>query len=314
MNDEATAPAEATPREALDLMAAIRWRTPYLNTALRRIGHYVVDNPQEVKSISIKDLAGRCNVSESTVTRFVKALGMPSFQLMKIRIAEQLSFSGSGLDDQARAPRMVYEDITPEDTVATIIGKIGGRYIDTVTDTVRRLSADEVARAVDAIQACSHLVFFAIGSSSLAAENAVLRFMRVGKSCIFHRDFVMQHFSTAILNETSLAIGICNSGRTITTVDAMQGAKRRGAKTLCITSFPNSPIVKYSDIKLFTPTISAPQGSAMYQESMLSKIAQLLTIDVLYSGFAVKNYEKSIDELERTGVYTLATRYQPDKE
>ena len=289
------------------VIARIRWSRPYLNPALRRIAEYVLKNPEQVKSISIKDLALLCEVSESTITRFVRDVNVVNFQQLKIRIAEELSkSSAAAIGDIER--RHVYEDIAPTDDTALVIDKISGRYIKTISDTMNALSAKEIDRAVDAISACDFIVFFALGSSNLAAENAIMRFMRVGKTCQFFHDFTLRQISATTLNERSLAIGISNSGRTITTTNALQEAKARGATTICITSFPESPIVSYADIKLFTPTVNAALGSADYHESMVSKIAQLHVIDVLYSCFAVRNYDKSIDALERSEIYATSTR------
>ena len=73
------------------ILMRIRWKSGYLNPALRRIADRVLKAPEEVKSISIKDLAVQCEVSESTITRFVREIGVSSFQNFKILIAEELS-------------------------------------------------------------------------------------------------------------------------------------------------------------------------------------------------------------------------------
>ncbi|MFI0843109.1 MurR/RpiR family transcriptional regulator [Mesorhizobium sp. IMUNJ 23232] len=299
MDQAADKPDQILPR--------IRWIRPYLNPALRRIAEFILKNPEMAKSSAIKDLAIACEVSESTITRFVKTVQVPSFQQLKIKIAEELSQKSDG--DKAGGERqLVYEDITPEDGTSAILDKISGRYVETVRDTQRGISVHEIDRAVEAIQKCELIAFFALGSSIIAVENALMRFMRVGKQCQFFRDFSVRQISTATLNERSLAIGISNSGRTTTTVESLQQAQQRGATTICITSFADSPITAYADIKLFTPTVTAASGSAAYHESMVSKIAQIHVIDVLYSCFAVKNYDKSIDALERTDVYSTGTR------
>jgi len=296
---------EALPSESI--IARIRWSRPYLNPALRRIAEFVLKSPEVVKAGSIKELAEACEVSESTITRFVRAIDATSFQQLKIQIAEELSKkSGSGVADLER--KFVYEDITPSDDTAAILDKISGRYIETIRDTHNGLNTSEVERAVDALQKCDFIAFFALGSSTIAVENALMRFMRVGKACQFFHDSSFRQMAAMTLNERSLAIGISNSGRTTTTTSALKEARERGATTLCITSFPGSPIVSHSDIKLFTPTVNAATGSADYHESMVSKIAQLHVIDVLYSCFAVRNYDKSIDALERSEVYAANTR------
>lgn len=288
------------------ILARIRWMSAYMNPALRRIADRVLKSPEEVKSISIKELATQCEVSESTVTRFVREINVTNFQHFKILIAEELSQGqGGGL-----APdRHVYEDITEKDDTASILSKVTARYAMTVADTRAGLSADELERAVIAIEEADVIGFFAMGASLICVENALLRFMRVGKRCLFFRDLGIRQISTSTLGPKSLAIGISNSGRTISTVDSLRDAKLQGATTLCITSFPDSPIVRHADISLFTPTVTGVIGSGEYHESMVSKIAQLQVIDVLYSLYAVRNFGRAIEGLVRTSDVMSLTRY-----
>ncbi len=289
------------------ILARIRWKSGYMNPALRRIAEKVLKDPFEVKSISIKDLATQCDVSESTVTRFVREVQVPSFQHFKILIAEELS-QGTGAPAQL-TDRHVYEDITEEDDTTSIMSKVTARYAMTVSDTRAGLSAAALERAVMAIEEADVLAFFAMGASLLCVESALLRFMRVGKRCFFFRDLGIRQISTSTLGPKSLAIGVSNSGRTISTVDSLREARSQGATTLAITSFPDSPIIRHADISLFTPTVTGVVGTAEYHESMVSKIAQLQVIDMLYSMYAVRNFGSAIEGLERTSDVTSLTRY-----
>jgi len=289
------------------LLVRIRWMSAYMNPALRRIAERVLRAPEDIKSISIKDLATQCEVSESTVTRFVREIEVANFQQFKILIAEELSQAGGG--PAVTTDRHVYEDINEDDDTDSVLSKVAARYAMTISDTRAGLSAEELERAVAAIEAADMLAFFAMGASLICVENALLRFMRVGKPCQFFRDLGVRQISTSTLGPKSLAIGISNSGRTISTVDSLKEAKAQGAITMCITSFPDSPIVRHADIRLFTPTVTGVIGPADYHESMMSKIAQLQIIDVLYSLYAVRNFGSAIAGLQKTSDVTSLTRY-----
>lgn len=289
------------------ILSRIRYLSGYMNPALRRIADRVMQAPDDVKSISIKDLAIQCEVSESTVTRFVREINVPSFQHFKILIAEELS---QGISNSAqKIDRHVYEDITEDDDSASVLSKVTARYSMTISDTLAALSPMELDKAVAAIEAADVIAFFAMGASLLCVENAILRFMRVGKRCIFFRDLGIRQVSISTLGPKSLAVGVSNSGRTIATVDSLQQAKSLGATTMALTSFPDSPIVRHADICIFTPTVTGVRGPAEYNESMVSKIAQLQVIDVLYSLYAVRNFGRAIEGLERTSDVTALTRY-----
>lgn len=289
------------------LLARIRWMSGYMNPALRRIADRVLRSPEEVKSISIKDLAAQCDVSESTVTRFVREIEAPSFQQFKILIAEELSQTARVLT--VDGDRHVYEDITEDDDTQSVLSKVTARYALTVADTQAGLSTEQLELAVAAIEAADVMAFYAMGSSLFCVENALLRFMRVGKRCFFYRDLGIRQIGTSTLGTQSLAVGISNSGRTISTVDSLREARAQGATTLAITSFPDAPIVRHADICLFTPTVTGIVGGAEYHESMMSKIAQMQVIDVLYSLYAVRNFGSAIAGLTRTADVTSLTRY-----
>jgi RpiR family carbohydrate utilization transcriptional regulator len=289
------------------VLSRLRHMSPYLNPALRRIANRVLKAPEAAKSISIKELAASCNVSESTVTRFVREIDVPSFQQFKILIAEDLSKAGQ--NSAIHRDAHVYEDIEEGDDASTVISKISARYLLTVQDTLASLNREQVDLAVSAIEKASVIAFYAMGASTICVENALFRFMRVGKSCQFFRDVNVRQVSTATLGPGQLAIGVSNSGRSISTVDAMHAAKEMGATTVCITSFPDSPIARFSDIKLFTPTVTGPAGSADYHESMVAKIAQLQVVDVLYSIYAIRNPGPAQRGLQLTSPVTSLSRY-----
>jgi RpiR family transcriptional regulator, carbohydrate utilization regulator len=242
------------------VLNTIRRAQSHLNPALQRIAVYVLKNPDVVKTQSIKDLAEACDVSESTITRFVQAIEVPSYQQLKIGIAEALSSQPK--TTAATKEAFVYDDIGPSDTSDKIVKKIVYRNISTIEDTAARLDLPLLERAAAAIDRCDLLAFFAMGSSTLAAEGAVMRFMRVGKRCMFYKDQGVQQISAATLSNQSVAVAISNSGRTVVIVDALRQARQCGATTIAITSFADSPITQAADIVLLTRTNDASSGLA----------------------------------------------------
>lgn len=207
-------------------IALIRGRLPELNPALRRIGLHIVRAPAQAKSMTIREMAEKCEVSEATVTRFVKEFCFDSFQHMKISLAEELSRRRQELP--ASETREIYDHIKPGDSLDIILRKVHGALRETLDQTMAKLQPEVVARVVQALSECEYVVFFATGTSALAAENGVVRFFRVGKKCIFYRDQSIQQFASVNLDDKCVVFGISNSGRTKTTVRALQIARQRG--------------------------------------------------------------------------------------
>ncbi len=80
-----------TVTETQNILELIAREQPYLNPALRRVADFILEHPNQAKSIPIHELAQECRVAESSVTRFVKVIGLKSYQELKIAIAETLS-------------------------------------------------------------------------------------------------------------------------------------------------------------------------------------------------------------------------------
>ena len=182
------------------------------------------------------------------------------------------------------------------DSIETIIQKITYANIDTLQNTAKFISPIEIKKAVSAIDRAKVIAIYCVGSSKMAGINAKLRFYRLGKHCLLYSDPAEQVTSTSLFDRDALALGISSSGRTIPTVKSLKMAKNCGATTICITSSADSPIVKHSDIKLFTYAME----SAFFQESMVSRISQSVIVDILYACLAIRDYANSLDKISKS--------------
>jgi DNA-binding MurR/RpiR family transcriptional regulator len=271
------------------LLLKIRGLLPSLNPALQKIGAYVLEKPEEVKTLRIRELAEKCGVAEATITRFVKTIGLEGFQDLKISLAEILT-GGAGSRD------FVYDEVRKNDGLESIADKIFFINSKALEDTRKMLDLEKMELAVDAIDRAGNIDIYGAGGSFITAENARTRFYRIGKRCIVYNDPNQQAVSGSLLGPDDVAVGISNSGRTISTVRALEGARESGATTICITSFDQTPLTRHADIVLLTST----QDSQFFQESMVSRLAQMTVVDVLYAGLAVRHFDTSVEMIERS--------------
>ena len=156
-------------------------------------------------------------------------------------------------DSQLRRP-YIYEDITHDDSVEMIIEKVHSRNMQILSLPRRMLNISEVCRAVDIIENGESLIFHCKGSSAIAAEEGVIRFSRAGKKCLLFRDESLQLITASAASPQDVAIGISNSGKSVSVVKAMTLARKNGVRTIGITAFENSPLSKNTDVVLYTPT------------------------------------------------------------
>jgi len=290
--------------ETSDLRRQISAKLPYLSPALRQLGEFILATPDAPQSMTISELARAVGVADSTVSRFTSKLGLSGYQALKLGMAEA-EFARRAGNGAAPPEGFVYENVTRGDSVATILTKLSGSSRHALDETARQLDVEALEKAVGLVERAQTLIIASMGSSSLAAENAVGRFTRAGKKCLLERDQALQVMTAMSVDETDLVIGISDSGRTTLVCEALRLARLRGAPTLAITSDPQAPLVQHADVTLFTG--EAKSGEGIYGETVTSKWGQLFVIDALYAAFAARHFEVTLAHLEAT--YSTAIKH-----
>ncbi|MBU8864817.1 MurR/RpiR family transcriptional regulator [Paenarthrobacter aromaticivorans] len=280
------------------LLHRISARLPYLPPSLRLVAEAVLKSPERAQAMTITELALAAGVGESTVSRFVKELGIDGYKSMLLGLAEATFISKAATKALTSEAEVVYEGVNRGDDVSDIAGKVERSSIQSLRRTAQRQDGDAIRRAVEMIDAANTLVFCCMGSSSIAAEEAVMRFTRAGKKCMLYRDTTIQVMLATILAPGDLLIGISDSGRSTPIIEAMRLAQERGVETIALTGSESSPLQQHSSVVLYTATV--PSGGELYGESVTSKWGQLLVIDILYATFASRNYDATVEHLKRT--------------
>ena len=284
-----------------NLLHEISSKLPYMAPAMRQIGEFVLKDPEAIRIMTITELASAASVADSTVSRFVREMGLDSYRSLRLGVAEAtfVNRAGTGVADQ----QYVYEGISRDEPADSIIGKVERSSQEALRQTALRINPAAIAGAVELIERANVIVFFAMGLSCVAGEAGVLRFTRAGKKCLLFHDQSIQVMSATILDSSDVVIGISDSGETTLIVEAMRLARAHGAGTIGVTSAEGSPLVANSDVTLFTSTVP---GGGLYGESVTSKWGQLLVIDTLYATYASRHFDQTLAHLEET--YTAAIR------
>jgi DNA-binding MurR/RpiR family transcriptional regulator len=287
------------PPPEYTLLHKISGKLPYLPPSLRQVAETILKEPTAAQSMTISELAVESGVAESTVSRFVRELGVDGYKTLLRGIAEALfvSRSADSNETDARA-QLVYEGIARGDDVEAIVGKIERSSVQAMRRTAQRQDIDALTRAVGYLDQAQTIVFVCMGSSSIAAEEAVMRFTRAGRKCLLFRDQSIQVMLASIVDAEDVLIAISDSGQSTSIIQALSLARARGAKTIAITSAEDAPLAAAADVALFTSSV--PSGGELYGESVTSKWGQILVIDILYAAFAAGRYDETLSHLEET--------------
>ena len=254
--------------------------------AARRLAAAILARPEAIVEMSIAELAKTARVSEGSVVALCQQLGAKGFPELKIAIAREIGSSRE----------LLHEDIVRDDASADVIAKIAASHRMAIEDTVKVLDPAAVDRAVKLLKKAHRIEFYGIGTAAPIAEDAAYRFLRLGLEVKAMVDSHSQAVSAACTGPHVATITISHSGRTRETLTATRLARAAGARTICITNFGRSPLLKHCEVALHTAAVE----TRYRMEAMASRVAQLVVIDTLYARLAIENWDPALAAIERS--------------
>lgn len=267
------------------VLLEIRRKLPSLPQQERKVGEYVLELPHEAVGHSITTLASSCGVSSTTVSRFCRRIGLKGYRNFRIALAKEW---GS-------PENLLYVNVQPGDTLATVTQKIFVSNIRALRDTQKLLDLRILEQVVDAILQARRVDIYAIGGASIAARELHFKSMHLGINANAFLDSQMQVMSAASLTQDDVGIGISHSGMQRHVVEALELASGAGATTIALTSYPGSLVAKTADMVLFTASLD----SITSHDSPSVRNAQLAVVDVIYEAMVIKGQNASREKMAR---------------
>ncbi|WP_298177404.1 MurR/RpiR family transcriptional regulator [Saccharomonospora sp.] len=271
-------------------LVRIRSLLPGLARAEQRVAKVVLEDPSSVARRSITEVAMAAKTSETTVTRFCKAIGVGGYPQLRIALAADTART------EAKSSRDLGGDITADDDLAAVVSKVGFADARAVEETTEQLDIAELTRVTELIAQAKRVDVYGVGASAFVAADLQQKMHRIGRVSFAWSDTHIMLTSAAVLSEDDVAVAISHSGATTDTVEALRVAKEHGATTVAITNFPRSPITSVADHVLTT----AARETTFRSGATASRIAQLTVIDCLFIGVAQQRMDESLAALEAT--------------
>ncbi|AHH93695.1 MurR/RpiR family transcriptional regulator [Kutzneria viridogrisea] len=288
--------SEASP------LVRIRSLLPGLARAEQRVAKVVLENPAVVSHRSITEVAEAAGTSETTVTRFCKAIGVGGYPELRIALAADTARTA------ARVDRDLGSDIAPTDGLAQVVGKVAFADARAVEETAEQLDVATLGKVVELVASAGRVDVYGVGASAFVAADLQQKLHRIGRVSFAWSDTHIMLTSAAVLTGADVAFGISHTGATADTVEALRVAREHGATTVALTNFPRSPISEVADHVLTT----AARETTFRSGAMSSRIAQLTVIDCLFIGVAQLHLDSARTALEATyeavGTHRLGPR------
>ncbi len=263
----------------------------------QQLADYILDNYEAVVTMTTSELSANAGVVKSVIVRFCQSLGFSGYTEFKLLLSREL----------AKNEQFHFTPyISAHDTEEHILRKIFSANIKTLHDTAENLDPKQFQCAIQSLAKANTIYIYAVGTSAGIAADFQYRLTEIGYRAFFFTDIANMKVSILNIQKGDVAIGISGSGRTQATVDALKYARERGAATICVTSFPNSRIVKYSDHALVIQT-----DEIQYPiEAISARIAHISVLDSIAVSLSSRHYEEAVERAAKVHDLVEKIRYQ----
>lgn len=267
-----------------------------LSPAEAKVATVLLSAPAWVLESSLASVAERAQVSEPTVIRFCRTLGLDGYPALRLRLAESLA-SGASL---------FYRDVGAGDSAGDLAAKIFERSARTLIEVRGQLAPARLEAAFALLAGARRIEFYGLGSSGIVAADARHKFFRLGLAAVSYSDAHVHGMAATMLSPRDVVVAISSTGRTIDLISSVEIAREAGAAVIAIAP-PGSPLAERASVAL---EFSVDEDPDVYSP-MTTRLAQLAVIDVLSVGVALKLGPGLASRLERSHASLRDKRLQP---
>ncbi|WFR98524.1 MurR/RpiR family transcriptional regulator [Rhizobium tumorigenes] len=237
-------------------------------------------------STSLKQIADDAGVSEAMVVKITKKLGFAGYRDFRTAVSQY----------NRQPTAEMHQELSADDTSQEIVQKVFRTSINALEETLSILDMEAFDRASDLIHRARQRDFYGVGGSAQIARDVAHKFLRIGVRANMFDDSHMMLMSASLLGDGDIAIGFSHSGNTTAVIEAIQLARRNGARTIAITNYNSSALAQSADVVL----CSTAQGSPLMGENAAARIAQLNILDAIFVSVAQRDYQAAERNLDRT--------------
>jgi glucokinase len=237
-----------------------------------KVADWVLKEPNAMLTLPIAEIAQRVGVSQPTVMRFCRSIGVQGLADFKLKLA-------SGLTGGAITVAHCHVEISDSD--AELARKVLGNNASAALAMRDMLDVKALTAAIELLRGAQRVELLAVGSARVVADDMQHKLLNLGIVSSFFADPQAQEMSAAMLKPGDVALVISRSGALPDLLRTVKVAQGCGARVLAITA-SGSPLAKLADVLL---TLNHPEGNLNFVP-MIVRLLQLMMLDILSVGLA----------------------------
>ena len=255
------------------LLDSIRNRLDTLSKSEHKVALAVLAKPELTIAKNISALARLAQVSEPTVVRFCRTLGLDGWHEFKLKLAQSL----------ALAPKLSDSAMRQDDLMVDLVDKICNRSVNALLDLRSSLNVHRVEQALAVLSRATKIEFYGQGSSGIIAMDAQHKFFRSGVPTVAYSDPHIHSISAALLKPGDVVVAISQRGHNTALLRSVMLAKKAGAAVVVLAP-SGTPLSEAATVPV---DIDLAFETDPYTP-ITARLAYLVVIDILAVGLALQ--------------------------
>lgn len=258
----------------------------YFSSSEQAIINYLLENPEEIRPLTTKQLADRCYSSSSTVVRLCRKLDCKGYNDFKILFLSEIEKTNK--DITTIDPNYPFQKNA---ALQEICDNLKNLYADTILETASLVDHSNYTKAVSLLYNAKCIDIYGAATNQSLAYDFKMNMLRINHKVnvpMSHQELVI---NAAYSNPDHTSIIISYTGETSETLEYCKLLKNTGSPMICITSIDNNSISDFCDISL---KIVSKEKMFSKIGMFSSKISIMLILDILYSSIFSIDYDKNV--------------------
>lgn len=252
----------------------------------RTVAQFIIQNHDELKNLSITDIANATFTSPSTLVRLSQKCGYKGWRELKNDLIEEKNYIDAHF--HSIDPNMPF---SASDTSLDIVKSMTALLSDTIQDTFHLIDIKTLDACVDYLDKASVIYVYGLSHAIAGAYDFHYKMRNIGKRVVVVNDLDAFPF----LDQSSPLVAhlfISYSGETVGLVALAKQLRIQGTRVMAITSIGDNALSRNCDYMIPLCT----------REKLFSKIATYTSnesihyiLDLLYSLLFKRHYHEYLD-------------------
>lgn len=235
-----------------------------------RIADYVLENPELVINMSVKEIASTSNTSDAAIVRFAKRIGLTGIKELKVELAKELHT----VDDKVLSRNINLGTDGEEE----IFVKVFQNTLRSLYNTEKIIDRGCLVKAAVCIVEAERLFIYGVADSTNVGLDFEQKLLRANINAFFTSDrtLMMQRILTA--KENDVLFIVSGSGKSRDVIEVMKFARQHKVEVIILTQKNASQANRLADLTIGI----SDEETNVNEMNMTSRISQLMVCDVLF--------------------------------